>query len=79
MFGFYFLSHAGARITDYESAKAYADTSRYARFFHAMLERGFYFAPGQFEAAFVSSAHGEEEIIRTVAAMREALAEVAAA
>jgi glutamate-1-semialdehyde 2,1-aminomutase len=79
MFGFYFLDHADARITDYESAKAYADTSRYARFFHAMLERGFYFAPGQFEAAFVSSAHGEEEIIRTVAAMREALAEVAAA
>jgi glutamate-1-semialdehyde 2,1-aminomutase len=79
MFGFYFLSHAGARITDYESAKAYADTSRYARFFHAMLERGFYFAPSQFEAAFVSAAHSEDDVRGTVAAVREALTEVVAA
>jgi glutamate-1-semialdehyde 2,1-aminomutase len=57
-------------VTDYASAKG-ADTSRYARFFHALLDRGVYFAPSQFEAAFVSLAHTEEEIDRTVASARE--------
>jgi glutamate-1-semialdehyde 2,1-aminomutase len=78
MFGFYFLNERGASITDYQSAKAHADTARYARFFHGMLERGFYFAPSQFEAGFVSSAHSEDDIRRTVDAMRGALAEVVA-
>jgi glutamate-1-semialdehyde 2,1-aminomutase len=77
MFGFYFLKTAGARIFDYDSAKAHADTGRYARFFHGMLERGAYFAPSQFEAAFVSSAHGEAEIAATVAAARETFAGLA--
>ncbi|MGH8224910.1 MAG: glutamate-1-semialdehyde 2,1-aminomutase [Gammaproteobacteria bacterium] len=45
-----------------------ADTKRYARWFHAMLEAGFYFAPSAFETAFVSSAHGEKEIAATLAA-----------
>ena len=78
MFGFYFLKTPGVRITDYESAKEHADTDRFARFFHGMLERGFYFAPSQFEAGFVSSAHSEEDVRRTVAAVREALAGVVA-
>jgi glutamate-1-semialdehyde 2,1-aminomutase len=78
MFGFYFLKEAGARITDYESAKLHADTERFARFFHAMLERGQYFAPSQFEAAFMSAAHSDEDIRGTVAAMRGAFAEVVA-
>ncbi len=51
-----------------------ADTKRYARWFHAMLEAGFYFAPSAFETAFVSSAHGEEEIAATLAAARESFA-----
>ncbi|HET7768123.1 MAG TPA: aminotransferase class III-fold pyridoxal phosphate-dependent enzyme, partial [Chloroflexota bacterium] len=59
-------------VTDYASAKG-ADTSRYARFFHALLDRGVYFAPSQFEAAFVSLAHTEEEIDRTVASAREVI------
>ena len=46
-------------VTDYASAKR-ADTARYARFFHAMLERGVFLAPSQFEAAFVSLAHSEQ-------------------
>ena len=74
MFGFYFLKDAGATITDWESAKAGADTARYARFFHAMLARGVYFAPSQFEAAFMSAMHGPEEIDETLAALRDALA-----
>jgi glutamate-1-semialdehyde 2,1-aminomutase len=59
-------------VTDYESAKR-SDTARFARFFHAMLERGIYLPPSQFEAAFVSAAHSEEDIRRTAAAIREAL------
>jgi glutamate-1-semialdehyde 2,1-aminomutase len=58
-------------VTDYASAKA-SDTGRFARFFHAMLERGVSLPPAQFEAAFVSLAHGEAEIDTTVAAAREA-------
>jgi glutamate-1-semialdehyde aminotransferase len=46
-------------VTDYASAKR-ADTARYARFFHGMLERGVFLAPSQFEAAFVSLAHRDE-------------------
>jgi glutamate-1-semialdehyde 2,1-aminomutase len=79
MFGFYFLKTPGARIRDYESAKENADTDRFRCFFHAMLERGFYFAPSQFEAAFLSSAHSEADIRHTVEAARDALAEVATA
>jgi glutamate-1-semialdehyde 2,1-aminomutase len=59
-------------VTDYESAKR-SDTASFARFFHAMLERGIYLPPSQFEAAFVSAAHSEEDIRRTATAIREAL------
>ncbi len=58
-------------VTDYATAKA-SDTKRFGRFFHAMLERGVYLPPGQFEAAFVSLAHGEAEIDATVTAAAEA-------
>jgi glutamate-1-semialdehyde 2,1-aminomutase len=58
-------------VTDYATAKA-SDTKRFSRFFHAMLERGVYLPPAQFEAAFVSLAHGEAEIDSTVAAAGEA-------
>ena len=58
-------------VTDYATAKA-SDTKRFGRFFHAMLERGVYLPPAQFEAAFVSLAHGEAEIDATVAAAGEA-------
>jgi glutamate-1-semialdehyde 2,1-aminomutase len=50
-----------------------ADAARYGRYFHAMLERGVYFAPSQFEAAFVSLAHTDEDIDRTVERATEAL------
>lgn len=74
MFGFYFLKEQGVSISDYASAKANADSERYACFFHAMLERGVYFAPSQFEAGFVSSAHGEAEIEMTLEAVKEVFA-----
>lgn len=71
MFGFYFLQSSDVRIADYASAKLYAQPDRYARFFHAMLDRGVYFAPSQFESGFVSSAHADEHVEATLEAMRE--------
>ncbi len=63
-------------VVDYASAKT-SDTKLYARFFHGLLKRGVYLPPAQFEAAFVSLAHGEPEIDRTIAAAGEALREMA--
>ena len=74
MFGFYFLKTPGAAITNYDDARQHADTDRYGRFFHAMLERGVYFAPSQFEAAFLSSAHGDPELEATIHALTEVFA-----
>ena len=51
-----------------------SDTEAYGRYFHAMLERGVYLAPSQFEAGFVSLAHTEADIDRTVEIAAEALA-----
>jgi len=70
MFTFFFTE---GPVTDWESAKV-SDTARFGRFFHAMLERGVYLAPSQFEAAFLSAAHSDEDIERTLAAAREAFA-----
>jgi glutamate-1-semialdehyde 2,1-aminomutase len=68
MFTFFFTSQP---VTDYESAK-HSDTARFGRFFRAMLDRGIYLPPSQFEAAFLSAAHTEEDIRQTIAAAREA-------
>lgn len=54
-------------VTDYASAKQ-ADALAYARFFHAMLERGVYLAPSQFEAGFVSLAHTDADVDATIEA-----------
>jgi len=70
MFTFFFTDQP---VTDWESARR-SDTARFARFFRAMLERGIYLAPSQFEAAFLSAAHTEEDIDETIAAAREAFA-----
>jgi glutamate-1-semialdehyde 2,1-aminomutase len=63
-------------VTDYSTAAA-SDTQKYAAFFHGMLKRGVYLAPSQFEAAFVSLTHGDEEIDATIAAASEVLREIA--
>jgi len=62
-------------VTDYASAKT-SDTLAFARFFHAMLKRGVYLPPAQFEAAFVSLAHTERDIDETVRAAAEAFGEL---
>jgi len=64
-------------VTDLVTAQR-SDTQRYARFFHAMLERGVYLPPSQFETLFVSLAHTDEQIDETIVAARGAFTEVAA-
>ena len=59
-------------VRNYDDAKR-ADTARYARFFREMRNRGIFVAPSQFEAMFVSTAHSKEDIVRTIAAVRESL------
>jgi glutamate-1-semialdehyde 2,1-aminomutase len=55
-------------VVNYASAKR-SDTKAYAKFFHRMLERGVYFAPSQFEAAFLSTAHSSDDIEHTINAV----------
>ncbi|HEY8490113.1 MAG TPA: glutamate-1-semialdehyde 2,1-aminomutase [Dehalococcoidia bacterium] len=61
-------------VTDYATA-ARSDTERYARFHRAMLERGVYLPPSQFEALFLSLAHSEEDLEETTQAAAEAMRE----
>jgi glutamate-1-semialdehyde 2,1-aminomutase len=71
------LFFSGERVRDFAGA-AGADTAAHARFCLAMLERGVYPPPSQFEAWFVSLAHDEEAIDRTLAAAGESLEEALA-
>ena len=64
MFTFFFTEQP---VTDFASAKT-CDTQRFARFHHAMLKRGVYLAPSQFEAGFLSAAHTEADVASTVEA-----------
>jgi glutamate-1-semialdehyde 2,1-aminomutase len=57
-------------IHDYATATQ-SDTKMFARYFHGMIERGIYLPPSQFEALFISLAHGEAEIQETILAARE--------
>lgn len=73
MFGFFFLKNEADMISDYASARQYADVERYGRFFHAMLEAGVYLAPSQFEAGFISTAHQPQDIELTLEAALKSL------
>ncbi|MDI6804401.1 MAG: glutamate-1-semialdehyde 2,1-aminomutase [Bacteroidota bacterium] len=59
-------------VYDYDSAKK-SDTQKFGKYFNEMLKRGIYLAPSQFEAAFVSAAHTEEDIEKTNSAFAEAI------
>jgi glutamate-1-semialdehyde 2,1-aminomutase len=69
MFGFFFTA---GPIHNFEDAKK-SDTAKFGRFHRGMLEHGVYLAPSQFEAGFMSLAHTEEDIDRTLAAAREVM------
>lgn len=73
MFTWFF---SGDAVTDYGSALR-ADTTQFAAFHRTMMQAGVWLPPSQFEAAFLGTAHGAEEIRATLAAAKEALAAVA--
>jgi glutamate-1-semialdehyde 2,1-aminomutase len=62
-------------VTNYESAKR-CDTARFAKFFWAMMDRGVYLPCSQFEAAFISATHTEQQIMETVQATVKALGQL---
>jgi glutamate-1-semialdehyde 2,1-aminomutase len=59
-------------VVDYGTAKS-SDTKRFAAYFSSMLEQGIYLAPSQFEAGFISAAHSDEDIRRTLNAAEKSL------
>jgi glutamate-1-semialdehyde 2,1-aminomutase len=69
MFTLFFTTR---NVTDFESAKT-CDSERFNKFFHAMLGQGVYLPPSQFEAAFISAAHTDKDIERTIDAAKKAL------
>jgi glutamate-1-semialdehyde 2,1-aminomutase len=69
------LFFARGPIIDLASAQR-SNLKMFARFFHACLKRGVYFAPSQFETGFISTAHTAEDIERTGAVIGEAFAEL---
>ncbi len=68
----------GEPVVDAASARK-ADTRKFAAFYHALLEGGVYFPPSQFEAAFVSLAHSDDDVEKTLAAARKGFEEAAPA
>jgi glutamate-1-semialdehyde 2,1-aminomutase len=73
MFTWFFTAQP---VTDFTSA-ATSDTAAFGRFHRAMMEAGVWLPPSQFEAAFISTAHGEAEVDLLLSAAREALADTA--
>ncbi|STY29253.1 glutamate-1-semialdehyde-2,1-aminomutase [Legionella wadsworthii] len=73
MFGFCFTEKK--RITDYADV-ASSDEALFKKFYHGMLQQGVYFAPSMYEAGFVSSAHGDAEILKTQTAAEKILGQI---
>jgi glutamate-1-semialdehyde 2,1-aminomutase len=73
MFGFFFANSADAALPQNYAEVMATDKERFNRFFHAMLDRGVYFAPAMYEAGFVSSAHSADDLRMTAAAALDAL------
>ena len=70
MFGLFFQP---GPVVNWETA-VQSDTKRFGRYFQAMLDKGVYLAPSQFEAGFISTAHGPTEIEATIAAAEQVFA-----
>ncbi|MGC7560467.1 glutamate-1-semialdehyde 2,1-aminomutase [Pasteurella sp. PK-2025] len=73
MFGLFFTEQTS--VSSYQEVMA-CDTAKFNTFFHAMLEQGVYLAPSAFEAGFMSLAHTEQDIDRTLQAADHAFAEL---
>jgi len=72
MFTLFFTSKI---VTDYDSAIT-SDTEKFSKYFNAMLEHGIYLPPSQFETVFVSTAHTEKIIEKTIKANYKALQKI---
>lgn len=72
MFTLFFTDES---VNDYESAKT-SDTQSFAKYFNAMLNRGIYLPPSQFEACFVSSVHSKSDFDRTIKAFRKSFIKI---
>jgi glutamate-1-semialdehyde 2,1-aminomutase len=70
MFGLFFQS---GPVVNWETA-SHSNTARFGRYFQGMLENGVYLAPSQYEAGFISTAHGPAEIEATIAAAERVMA-----
>ncbi len=70
MFGLFFTDQEAVTNLDQVTA---CNRQHFSKFFHHMLERGVYLAPSPYEAGFISSAHGEQEIDKTIAIAAESL------
>jgi glutamate-1-semialdehyde 2,1-aminomutase len=73
MFGLFFT--AAKAVTGYQEVMQ-CDVERFKRFFHLMLDEGVYLAPSAFEAGFMSVAHSDEDIQRTIDAARRCFAKL---
>jgi glutamate-1-semialdehyde 2,1-aminomutase len=72
MFGLFFND---GPVSDWDSA-ARSDVDKFGRYHKGMLEEGIYLAPSQFEAGFISTAHGDGEIEATLAAAEKVFAKL---
>jgi glutamate-1-semialdehyde 2,1-aminomutase len=72
LFGLFFAPSGDGPVDDYAAAAASADTGLYPRLFRAMLDRGVALAPGPYEVAFPSMAHGDAELDRTLEVAEDA-------
>jgi glutamate-1-semialdehyde 2,1-aminomutase len=78
LFGLFFVPAGTGTVETYDQASASAATGVYARFFRAMLERGVALAPGPYEVAFPSMAHGQAEFDHTLSVAADAILDAAA-
>ena len=69
IFGLFFTD--AEKITQYQQVMA-ADTERFKRFFHILLNKGIYLAPSAFESSFISAAHRDKEINKTLELIEQA-------
>jgi glutamate-1-semialdehyde 2,1-aminomutase len=78
LFGLFFVPAGSGPVREYDGAEASAATGLYSRFFRAMLDRGVALAPGPYEVAFPSMAHGDAELAHTVDVASEAIVDALA-
>jgi len=72
MFGFFFTNE---HVVDYESVQT-SDLDMFAKYYREMVEQGIFLPPSQFEGTFLSTAHSDEDIQKTIEAVEKAFAKI---